>query len=649
MVSAGLALAVGGMLAGPVTVGDLLAVTDIAALTVSPDGRTVAFRTEQASLTSNDIETRWWTVPVDGHAAARVLADGGEALIGGAGVVAPEKAYWSTNGRALLVRRAGGDGVQVRAIDIANGSVRTITRAAGDVSAFEISADGQAVDYAEGPARALIRTTEQQLHDHGARVDDSVDLTVGAVGGAWSLGGPLSVRLTGDWFDRRGLLDGTGPAGWRQRLAGGAPTRLATAPQWPVYAPPPAALKQQLCAHLDCTATRLDAAVPVPALGGTLVTTQPAEPRQTLRLFNASGLRTVLAADGLASGSRQPTDTCAVAGTNALCVLAAADAPPRLVSIAIASGQLTTLFAPTQGLARKTAGTAQRFVWKDADKHEFIGELFVPHTIRPVTGYPLVIQYYWCDGFLRGGQGDELPIGPLAASGIAVLCVNKRPFDPAAPDSVADYRLAASGIATAIDQLVARGLVDRSRVGMQGLSFGSQVTMWVASETSLLRVAAVASGQVEPVSYWYGSRPSNDFAARLKEGWGLGDPDRFPERWQATTAAKRVTQIHVPLLMQLPESEARWSIELYAKLRRSLTPVELFAFPDAAHVKALPRQKAAAYERNLAWFRFWLKGEVQADPGDPGRAARWAALAARAGQPSPSSQSSASTSSSSRM
>ena len=294
------------------------------------------------------------------------------------------------------------------------------------------------------------------------------------------------------------------------------------------------------------------------------------------------------------------------------------DAPPRLAAISLATGGIATLFAPNAALAVRTRGIAQRYTWQDRDGHAFAGQLFVPRSLRPATGYPLVVQYYWCDGFLRGGQGDELPMAPLASHGIAVLCVNKRPFDPNAPDSIADYRLATGGIAAAIDDLAGRGVIDRTHVGMQGLSFGSQVTMWVASETKLLRTAAVASGQVEPASYWYRARPSNDFAARLKEGWGLDDPDRFPERWRAVTAAGRVEQIHVPLLMQLPESEARWSIELYAKLQRSPTPVELYAFPDAAHIKSLPRQVAAAYERNLAWFRFWLKDEVQIDPDDPG-------------------------------
>lgn len=647
MVTALLALAAGAALAGPVTISDLLAVTDIAALTVSPDGRVLAFRTEQLSLPNSRIETRWWTVPVDGHAAARLLAEGGEALLGGAGVVGPEKAQWSADARQLLVRSAGNDGVQVRAIDVATGRVRSVTRAAGDVTTFAISPDGTAVDYAEGPSRARIGATEQRLRDEGARVDDSVDLTVGVTGGAWALGRPRSVRLTGDWFDRRGLVDGA-PQGWRQPLAGGAPTPIADAPQWPVYVAPEPATKARVCALLDCDMLRIDTVAPVPALQAHLVTTRGAEPQQRLQLLDASGVRAVFSADGLASGSRQQTDPCAVAGQRALCVLAAADAPPRLAAIDLATGQMTMLFAPNKTLAERVRGAAERFSWRDGG-HMFVGQLFVPRRDRPAAGFPLVIQYYWCDGFLRGGQGDELPMAPLAAHGIAVLCINKQPAGAGAPDHVTEYRVAASGIAAAIDQLAARGVIDRGRVGMQGLSFGSQVTMWVASHTGLLRAAAIASGQVEPATYWFEARPGNNVATRLKEDWRLDDPDRFPEGWRAKAPAKLVDRIRAPLLMQLPESEARWSIELYAKLRHSPTPVELYAFPDAAHVKALPRQKAAAYERNLAWFRFWLQGVTQVDPGDLDRAGRWQAFTARRPHATDASQNSTSASSSNRM
>src|SRR3546814_13345872 len=65
--------------------------------------------------------------------------------------------------------------------------------------------------------------------------------------------------------------------------------------------------------------------------------------------------------------------------------------------------------------------------------------------------------------------------------------------------------------------------------------------------------------------------------------------------------------------MQFPEQEARLSIELVSRLATAGIG-ETHIFPYAPHIKVEPRQKLAAYERNLDWFRFWLKSEIDPAP-----------------------------------
>ena len=102
-----------------------------------------------------------------------------------------------------------------------------------------------------------------------------------------------------------------------------------------------------------------------------------------------------------------------------------------------------------------------------------------------------------------------------------------------------------------------------------------------------------------------------------------------PERWRQLSPAANVDRIRAPLLMQMPEQEARSAIELHARLTNSTTPVELYVFPEAPHLKFLPRHKLAAYERNLDWFRYWLQGYVDPDPLKAAQYRRWEALAQR--------------------
>ena len=62
-------------------------------------------------------------------------------------------------------------------------------------------------------------------------------------------------------------------------------------------------------------------------------------------------------------------------------------------------------------------------------------------------------------------------------------------------------------------------------------------------------------------------------------------------------------------------------------------PVELWAFPEETHLKYQPRHKAAVYERNLDWFRFWLQDHVDPDPAKAAQYRRWEAMKAARSTP----------------
>ncbi|WP_293882130.1 hypothetical protein, partial [Sphingomonas sp.] len=53
----------------PVSAHDLVEMTEIANISVSPDGSAVAFRTARASVACNCTRTAWFVVPVDGKTA----------------------------------------------------------------------------------------------------------------------------------------------------------------------------------------------------------------------------------------------------------------------------------------------------------------------------------------------------------------------------------------------------------------------------------------------------------------------------------------------------------------------------------------------------------------------------------------------------
>lgn len=166
---------------------------------------------------------------------------------------------------------------------------------------------------------------------------------------------------------------------------------------------------------------------------------------------------------------------------------------------------------------------------------------------------------------------------------------------------------------------------------MGGLSFGSEVAIWTARHSHLLKAVSIASVQMEPAYYWFNARPGREmFADTLRSYWKLGAPEKDPAAWRRLAAARDIKSIEVPILMQLPEHEARQVIELQGKLAAA-SMGELHVFPFAPHIKVEPRQKLAVYRRNLDWFRYWLKGEIDPDPAKVDQYRRWSALGQRPG------------------
>ena len=81
----------------------LLEVADIASPTLSPDGRSVAFRVERASVARNTYDTVWYVQRLDDALPMRV-ADGGIPLRDSAGESLSPKAEWSPDNRWIYYR-----------------------------------------------------------------------------------------------------------------------------------------------------------------------------------------------------------------------------------------------------------------------------------------------------------------------------------------------------------------------------------------------------------------------------------------------------------------------------------------------------------------------------------------------------------------
>jgi dipeptidyl aminopeptidase/acylaminoacyl peptidase len=650
--------------AGP-SVRQLVEVADIESLSVSPDGRLAAFQVRQASIDRNSYRIDWYVADLESGRSVRV-ADGGSPIYND-GILESEPAVWSPDSRHLY-RRA--------LVDRAIGLWRTAADGSGnwlvaggdsDVETIEAGKDGRSLVYVTGPSRESIERTEREEYDNGILVDRTVDIHQPLFRGGFVHGRLASQRLVGRWFQRDGLL-------WRfprtrhsldlVNGSEGPSEPQQVAPVEPLKASVAAAADELTsvsargdiatvrddgdvrleikrtngtiirCARPECTAGKMVSLAWRPGRDELLFTRQDPFFRQTLYAFDpASGrARKIAREDGLLNGGRQPSRPCAVTPFAAVCVSAGPASPPKLERIDLDSGRRSVLFDPNAELREGPRAIVENLEWKLPDGRTATGILLLP-TAKPSKA-PLFLAYYYCPGFLRGGTGDEFPMGPLADSGFVVACANIVPFK-AWGDGVDHYRSAQASIEALVDLLGQRGWIDRTRIGMAGFSAGSEATMWLTENSDLLAAAGVSSPTYEPAAYWAGAFGGKDNPRVIREFMQAGPPDQDPDRWKLIAPALNTARIKTPLLMQLPEQEARYATELYARLGATTTPVELYAFPDEGHLKVQPRHRFAVQRRYLDWFRYWLQGAIDPDPGLAQQYRRWDELRRRKEQSSP--------------
>lgn len=628
-----------------ITTDMLVEAADISGLALSPDGKWLAYRTIRGSLTADRMLVDWYVVPTRKGGVPIYLGSGGEVLFTHAGGILNEPPVWAGDSRTLVFRARMNGSVQLWSVSIGR-QPTPLTADPADIVDFSMRSDGRTLDYRTGATRAAIRTAAKTIYDEGMLVDGTTDLAQPVAGGLVVDGERVMQRYTGEWFDRAPLLNDTKltthtitltdvtPAPGRTAAAHGSPTiRFVRKPSdsilsidringssatCPTIACGKAPISAVWVADLDAIVTSSENSKvvdPVDSLG-----------RTRLRLWKM-GSRTgklILDQPGTLTGGTAPSAPCPVSGSTMFCVAEAAASPAKLVAIDVRTGRQQVIDDPNAALRHAITSPVRPLDWT-ADGHKYHGELLVPDAPRgPV---PLVISYYTSRGFLRGGFGEAFPIQPLLKAGIAVLCIDKSRL-PDPYNAERNYDVARVGILAITEQLIGEKIVDRGRIGMWGYSFGSEVTSRMVHKTRLLKAAALASVQVTESYYWSNAMPGRDMQKLQLEQFGVDWPDRAPATWAKIAPSRNTATLSAPMLLQLPEDEARWMGEFLSSALRDGKPAEMHAFADEAHTLMGPRHKRAALTRNLDWFRYWLNDERDPDPDKAAQYRRWDALSA---------------------
>ena len=257
--------------------------------------------------------------------------------------------------------------------------------------------------------------------------------------------------------------------------------------------------------------------------------------------------------------------------------------------------------------------------YKAKDGLEIEGILIHPLNEESGKRYPLITVVHggpeshynngWLTGYSNAGQ-------VAAGKGYAVFYPNYRGSTGRGHEFTLTSQGDAAGkefddVVDGIDYLIDQGLVDKSKVGVTGGSYGGYATGWFATRYSDRFAAGVMFvGISNNVSKWGTTDiPNEEYLVHARK-WVYEDYDFFMKRSPIYYA----DQCKTPLLIMHGKNDTRvhpsQSMELYRHVKsRTNTPVELVLYPGEGHGNA---HSTARYDYNLrllSWFDKYLMGK----------------------------------------
>ncbi len=262
--------------------------------------------------------------------------------------------------------------------------------------------------------------------------------------------------------------------------------------------------------------------------------------------------------------------------------------------------------------------------WKARDGLELEGVLVHPLNALSDKGFPLIVSVHggpeahesngWSTNYSRPGQ-------IAAAKGFAVFYPNYR---GSTGRGVAHSKLGqgdAGGkefddLVDAVDHLVSIGLVDKSKVGVTGGSYGGYATAWCSTKFSDRFAAGVMFVGISDKFSKLGTTdiPEEEFNVHgLKRVWD--DVEHLRDRSPITYAGQSKTPLLILHGKDDPRVDPGQSRTMYRHMKlRSQAPVRLVLYPGEGHGNRKAASRLDYAVRMMQWFEHYLVGPGGAMP-----------------------------------
>lgn len=266
-------------------------------------------------------------------------------------------------------------------------------------------------------------------------------------------------------------------------------------------------------------------------------------------------------------------------------------------------------------------GKIELVKWKNkTDGLELDGLLLTPPGYTPGKSYPLLLV-------IHGGPAGAFqtsfalrrgayPVQAFASQGYVVFMPNPRGSggygEHFRKANIKDWGYSDyNDIQDGVDELVARGIADKDRLGVMGWSYGGFMTSWTITQTQRFKAASVGAGVTNLFSM-YGTTDIPPF----QESYFGARPWEDRELYAKHSAMSFVDKVTTPTLIQHGTEDRRVPIsqgeELYTALRSRGATVEMVKYPRSQHGLSEPKLIRDSMMRNLEWFDRYVMGNAAA-------------------------------------
>lgn len=250
------------------------------------------------------------------------------------------------------------------------------------------------------------------------------------------------------------------------------------------------------------------------------------------------------------------------------------------------------------------------------------GVLYYPADYDPKIKYPLIVTIY----DLQSKQLHKY-VNPTLnnLSGNNTTLFTSQNYFVFKPDLSLEVgnpgHSAADCVVSATKKVIEMGLVDPTKIGLIGHSFGGFETAFIVTQTDLF-AAVISSGGITDLNSFYHNinsitgRP--DMWRFGREQWAMGKtPYDAPESYFSNSPLTHVKNIRTPILIWSGKNDTQvdphQSFEYYLALRRLGKKSIMLLYPEEGHLLLRGPNQIDITKRTLQWFDFFLKKNQSED------------------------------------